>query len=100
MQRGPRTSGITKAGLKIFTRSMDAASTGRFRHSTTKGKYRWDDRGVLYHRALWRQHHGPITRGVEIHHINKDVNSKGYDKIGNLKALRKKTHRALHKRAK
>lgn len=48
---------------------------------------------IGFHRYIWEQHHGPITKGMEIHHINGD---KLDNRIENLMLVDRNTHRKLH----
>lgn len=46
-------------------------------------------------RVVWADAHGPIARGLFIHHINED---KTDDRLENLQALTNSDHMALHGR--
>ena len=52
-------------------------------------------RSTLVHRGCWEAHHGPISGGHAIHHINGDVRD---NRIGNLACMTRAAHASWHRR--
>lgn len=54
------------------------------------------DRAFLLHRLVWETENGPVPDGLELHHIDHD---KSNWSVGNLMAVDRKTHQAMHRQA-
>jgi hypothetical protein len=54
------------------------------------------DRAFLLHRLVWESENGPVPDGLELHHIDHD---KSNWSVGNLMAVDRKTHQAMHRQA-
>ena len=67
------------------------------RGSVTKYGYRRitckDRRQRFEHVLVWEAHHGPVPKGMEIHHVNHD---KLDNRIENLKIVTRLEHKRLH----
>lgn len=59
-----------------------------------KGDYYYDRRGRLLHRAIYAAAHGPIPRGIDIHHIDGD---KTNNELSNLEAVTRSEHLKRHR---
>lgn len=52
-------------------------------------------RWVLYSRWLWAKHHGPIPKGCDVHHKDRDTLN---DTLSNYAAVTKSQHAKIHER--
>lgn len=77
---------LGKYGMSIIWR-------GRLWSKRKDGYY--DGMGGLLHRCIYEAHFGPIPRGVEIHHRDKD---KSNNTLENFEALLRADHRKQHAR--
>jgi hypothetical protein len=99
-KRPTMLAGISKASITRRTRFEELTSDSFYRVKQEDGRLfaiYWDDqerRRYLYrYRWVWILANGPISSGMEIHHINGDCTD---DRLENLQMISNHEHRKLH----